>query len=160
MQEGESDALVKLRRGVNIYDGSADHDGRLWHRFKNQLATALAGWGSRRVKLLVYDEQQALTAANVENECKLMFADMRDGLHGGSEKTVATLWGENYVWEVEYVQQSIDKVKKEIFRWYLQIFDGTCKTKIETYGPERVNEIYNEFDKSYGKSTKKDLHGR
>ena len=32
MQDGESDALVKLRRGVNIYDGSADHDGRLWHR--------------------------------------------------------------------------------------------------------------------------------
>ena len=29
MQDGESDALVKLRRGVNIYDGSADHDGRL-----------------------------------------------------------------------------------------------------------------------------------
>ena len=65
MQDGDSDALVKMRRGVNVYDGSADHDGRLWHRFKNQLATALAGWGSRRVKLLVYDEQQALTAANV-----------------------------------------------------------------------------------------------
>ena len=29
MQDGESDALVKLRRGVNVYDGSADHDGRL-----------------------------------------------------------------------------------------------------------------------------------
>ena len=29
MQDGEMDALVKLRRGVNVYDGSADHDGRL-----------------------------------------------------------------------------------------------------------------------------------
>ena len=34
MQDGDSDALVKERRGVNVYDGSADHDGRLWHRSK------------------------------------------------------------------------------------------------------------------------------
>ena len=95
MQDGESDALVKLRRGVNVYDGSADHDGRLWHRFKQEMATALAGWGSRRAKLLVYDEQEVLTAANIDDQCKLMFADMRDGLHGGSEKTVAALWGED-----------------------------------------------------------------
>ena len=141
-QDGESDALLKMRRGVNLYDGSNDHDGRLWHRFKKELATALAGWGSRRVKLLVYDEQQALTAINIDEECKLMFADMRDGLHGGSEKTVATLWDEEYVWEVEYVQQSIDKIKKEIFRWYLHIFEGSCKTKVETYGPQKVNEQF------------------
>ena len=69
MQDGESDALVKLRRGVNVFDGSADHDGRLWHRFKQEMATALAGWGSRRAKLLVYNEQEALTAAQFRRKC-------------------------------------------------------------------------------------------
>ena len=65
----------------------------------------LDGAQGRRVKKLVYDEQQALTAANLDDECKLMFADMRDGLHGGSEKTVAALWrDENYVWEGDVVR--------------------------------------------------------
>ena len=96
------------------------------------------GWGV----LSADDEQEVLTAANIEKECKLMFADMQDGLHGGSEKSVPTLWEEKYVWTVEYVQQSIDKIKKEIFRWYLQIFKGSCQQKVETYGPDKVNDIF------------------
>ena len=157
-QDVDSSATYKLRRGVDVYDGTNDQNGRLWHLFKDQLATALAGWGSRRVQLLVHDKQPVLTANNINDQTKIMLADMQDGLHGGNEKNAGWLHEQDYVWTIEFVQQNIDKIKKEIFRWYLQIFDGSCLTKVRTYGPDRVQEIYNEFDKVYGKSTKQDLH--
>ena len=102
-QDVDPSATYKLRRDVGIYDGTNDQNGRLWHRFKDQLATALAGWGSRRAKLLIYDEQPMLTANNIDDQTKVMLADMQDGLHGGNEKNAGWLHEQDYVWTVEYV---------------------------------------------------------
>ena len=64
-QDGESDALLKMRRGVNIYDGLNDHDGRLWHLFKEELATAIK---ERNEAQNQAKEQKQKVKASVEEE--------------------------------------------------------------------------------------------
>ena len=147
------------QRGVDKYDGVDDPDGQRWHQCKDQIKTALAAW-SRRIGMLVYDEQQPITAANAQVEAAIMFDDMDDGFHGGSQRTAKELYSQDYAWEPQYVEKSVHRIKQDLYKWYLTIFTGTCLTKVKSYGVDRVNEIYGEFDQQYGKISPTDVHDK
>ena len=78
----EAATAYDAQRGVEKYDGVDDPDGQRWHQCKDQIKTALEAW-SRRIAMLVHDEQQAITASNAQVEAAIMFDDMDDGFHGG-----------------------------------------------------------------------------
>ena len=44
--DGEESAH-DAQRGVDKFDGANDHDGQLWHTFKDQVKDALATWSRR-----------------------------------------------------------------------------------------------------------------
>ena len=156
-EDGEG-AAHDAQRGVEQFDGANDHDGQLWHKFKDQVKEALATW-SRRAKKIALGDQEAVTLANAAIEAQIMLDDIDDGFHGGSKKEYKELYNSDYAWEPEYVEKSIYRIKQDVYKWFLAIFTGSCLTKVKSYGVERVDEIYKEFDTIYGKTTKKDLHG-
>ena len=158
-QDYEEVAAHDAQRGVDPYDGIDDHDGQLWHTCKDQIKDALATW-SRRAKKITLGEQDAITQANIIIEANVMLNDIDDGFHGGSKKDYKELYDANYAWTPEYVEKSIFRIKQDVYKWFLAIFTGSCLAKVKSYGVERVDEIYKEFDSIYGKTTKKDLHDK
>ena len=155
----EAATAYDAQRGVEKYDGVDDPDGQRWHQCKDQIKTALEAW-SRRIAMLVHDEQQAITASNAQVEAAIMFDDMDDGFHGGSQRTAKELYTQDYAWEATYIEKSIHRIKQDLYKWYLTIFTGTCLTKVKSYGVDRVNEIYNEFDQQFGKISVTDVHDK
>ena len=158
-QDYEEVAAHDAQRGVEPYDGLNDHDGQLWHICKDQIKDALATW-SRRAKKITLGEQEVVTQANIIYEASIMLNDIDDGFHGGSKKDYKELYDANYAWTPEYVEKSIFRIKQDVYKWFLWIFTGSCLAKVKSYGVERVDEIYKEFDSIYGKTTKKDLHDK
>ena len=153
ISDNSQNILLLKRRGIDPFDGIDDDKGSKWHTFKDQLATAIES-GGKREKLLVYGNQSTVTAANVNEEAGIMFADILSRDKSEYDK----LWKKDYCWEVDYVQASVDEEKKKLFSFFALIFEGRCLTTIKQLGWAKVDTIFKKFEAEFGNVTKQDLH--